>query len=622
MDIIHLLPDSVANQIAAGEVVQRPSSIVKEMVENAIDADATRVQVVVVDGGKTSVQVIDNGKGMSETDARLSFERHATSKISQAADLYALHTMGFRGEALASIAAVAQVELRTRRPQDELGTLLQLSGSRVERQEPVACPVGSNFIVKNLFFNVPARRKFLKSATTEMNNIIADFERIALVYPQLELELVHGQTTVHHLEPTTLRRRILDVCGQRLDSCLLPVAAETSMVRITGFAGTPEAARKKGAQQYFFTNGRYMRHPYFHSAVAHAYDQLIAPGEHVPYFLYLSVDPSAIDVNVHPTKTEIKFDDEQAIWQVLSAAVKEAIGRFVQVPTIDFDTTDHPDIPLAGGHTPAMQPKPSMVEYNPFEVARRNHQRTQTDWPQLYHGMETFNRQPPGAGSLVQQHEQPAVDNLIQQTSGDTGKGTPCYEESLFSGDISALPRFQYRGRFIVCPTPQGLLFVDQHRAHTRVLYEQYIRQASTHAIPSQRLLFPELATFTANEQTTLRDILPQLEAIGFELSDLGGGTFSVEAMPADVEGHSPTRLLHELLYAAMELGQAPHTDIEKNIALALARSAAVVYGQTLTDEEMGKLLNDLFHLDTPARTPDGKVSFFLLEHHLIERNF
>ena len=622
-DIIRLLPDSVANQIAAGEVVQRPSSIVKEMMENAIDAEATRVQVVVIDGGKTSVQVIDNGKGMSETDARLSFERHATSKISQAADLYALHTMGFRGEALASIAAVAQVELKTRRPSDELGTLIQINGSHVERQEPVACPVGSNFTVKNLFYNVPARRKFLKSATTEMNNIIADFERIALVYPQIEMDLVHGQTSVHHLEPATLRQRILDICGKRLDSTLLPVETDTTMIRISGFVASPESAKKKGARQFFFVNGRYMRHPYFHSAVMHAYDQLIPAGEHVSYFLYMDVDPAAIDVNVHPTKTEIKFDDEQAIWQILSAAVKETLGRFFNVPTIDFDTKDRPDIPVIGTLT-GNAPQLRAVDYNPFSSAHKLSSRPPLNWQKLYQRTETFEHPRPNNRSLVTPDEQATVDNLVAQVENSLPpKATPVYEENLFSDNPADLPHFQYHGRFIVVPTPSGILFVDQHRAHTRILYEQYIRQVDSHMPSSQRLLFPELVHFTADEANTIESILPQLDTLGFELTNLGGSTYSIVAMPTEVGGIGPSRLLHDLVYAAMELGAAAsQKDVEKTISLALARSTAVVYGQVLSEAESSKLLTDLFQLATPTRTPDGKPTVFLLEHHFIERNF
>ena len=371
-DIIHLLPDAVANQIAAGEVVQRPSSIVKEMMENSIDAGAETIKVLVVDGGKTNVQVIDDGKGMSETDARLSFERHATSKIHEASDLFNLTTMGFRGEALASIAAVAQIELKTRRAEDELGTMLYLSGSKIEKQEPVMCPVGSNFSVQNLFFNVPARRRFLKSNQTELTNVVADFQRIVLVHPDVSFSLYNNGVEMYHLPQTSVRQRIIDVFGKKINAELLPVEVETSLVRISGYVGKPESSKKKGMHQYFFVNGRYMRHPYFHSAVMKAYENLMPVGEHVSYFLYFSVEPSAVDVNVHPTKTEIKFDNEQPIWQVLSAAVKETIGRFCNVPMIDFDVEGRPDIPVMGMDTTVpRQPKLSAPTYNPFKESGR-----------------------------------------------------------------------------------------------------------------------------------------------------------------------------------------------------------------------------------------------------------
>ena len=352
-DIIQLLPDSVANQIAAGEVIQRPASVIKELVENSVDAGATAIDVLVVDAGRTSIQVIDNGCGMSETDARLAFERHATSKIRVADDLFSLHTMGFRGEALPSIAAVSQVELRTRLKGEEIGTLLSLSGSRFVSQEACSCPVGSNFLISNLFFNVPARRKFLKSNTTELNNILTAFERIALVNPSVSFTLRSNGTEPFNLRSSNQRQRIVDIFGKRLNQDLLPLGVETSMCNISGFVGKPESARKKGAQQCFFVNGRYMKHPYFHKAVISAFDRLVPVGEQVPYFIYFQVPAADIDVNIHPTKTEIKFENELAIWQILQAAVKEAVGLFSEVPAIDFDTQGKPDIPIQRACTAA-----------------------------------------------------------------------------------------------------------------------------------------------------------------------------------------------------------------------------------------------------------------------------
>ena len=393
-DIIRLLPDSVANQIAAGEVIQRPASVIKELVENAVDAGAKHIDVLVTDAGKTSIQVIDDGKGMSGTDARLAFERHATSKIRDAADLFALRTMGFRGEALASIAAVAQVELRTCLEGEELGTSLCIAGSTVESQEAVVCPKGSNFQVKNLFFNVPARRKFLKSNQTELSNILTEFERIALVNPEVSFTLHHNGTEMLNLPAIQLKQRIMGVFGKKINQELLSVDVDTTIVHISGFVGRPESSRKKGARQYFFVNGRYMRHPYFHKAVMDAYEQLVPAGEQVSYFLYFDIEPSNIDVNIHPTKTEIKFENEQAIWQILSAAVKESLGKFNAVPSIDFDTEGMPDIPAfesspySGMQMPKTEYNP---DYNPFNTSSSPSSYSRKEsygWDKLYEGLE------------------------------------------------------------------------------------------------------------------------------------------------------------------------------------------------------------------------------------------
>ena len=642
-DIIHLLPDSVANQIAAGEVVQRPASIIKEMVENSIDADATRIQVLVTDGGKTCVQVIDNGKGMSETDARLSFERHATSKILKAADLYQLHTMGFRGEALASIAAVAQVDLKTRRAEDEVGTFIQIAGSRVERQEPVACPVGSNFAVRNLFFNVPARRKFLKSNQTEFSNIVSDFERIVLVYPNIAFSLHHNGVEVYNLQPASVRQRIIDVFGKKINAELLPAEAETSLIRISGYVGKPESARKKGSHQFFFVNGRYMRHPYFHSAVMHAYDNLIPAGEHVSYFIYFTVNPAAIDVNVHPTKTEIKFDDEQSIWQVLAAVVKESLGKYSDIPAIEFDTVDKPDIPVMGtGPADAsVMPRVRPVEYNPFNTTEASRRRTAQDWEKLYDGMQTFrhsgNGKHPGAESLVNNDEAFIVDSLMGRTDTDVLQ-TPAERMNLWADahlpqsdipsqkelfdEVPSLPHFQYKGRFIVSPFSSGLLLVDQHRAHVRILFDTYLHLIAGKKHVSQRLLFPEIVEFSSAEAVVVEQIHDELDALGFDLSNLGGGSYSINGTPTDIEGLDPAKLLHDLVYAAKEQGTDVKDEVERSIALAMAQSAAIVYGQVLSTEETNQLLSQLFQLDTPMRTPDGKIVFSVLDYREIEKKF
>ena len=619
-DIIHLLPDSVANQIAAGEVVQRPASIVKEMVENAIDAGAEHIQVLVTDGGKTDVQVIDDGKGMSETDARMSFERHATSKIRKASDLFTLSTMGFRGEALASIAAVAQIDLKTRRAEDELGTFIQIAGSRIENQEPVACPVGSNFSVKNLFYNVPARRKFLKSNQTELTNVVADFERIALVYPRLAFSLYNNGVEMYNLQPSSVRGRILGVFGKKLNADLLPIEVEMSLVKISGYVSKPESAKKKGAHQYFFVNGRFMRHPYFHSAVMRAYDGLIPAGEHISYFIYFSVDPSAIDVNVHPTKTEIKFDNEQPIWQVLSAAVKETVGMFSGAPLIDFDVEGKPDIPVMGASVSIPnQPRAVTTSYNPFAAGTKR-TTPPAGWENLYEGTQSekgdasaFNIDTliPSGMDAVEPAEIPSL--------GLWNDGEEVVQSKMFDADM---PKFQYKGRYIVCPDKEGLMVVDQHRAHVRVLYERNMSFLTDRPSPSQKILFPEIVQFSPLEAAQVEAAMDDFSRLGFELTSLGGGSYSVSGVPAGIEGLSIDNLLHELILSLQESSSVVQQEAHGTVALSLARASALVYGQVLSELEMNQLLRDLFATSSPARTPDGKLIYTILDHKNIEKLF
>ena len=596
-DVIQLLPDSVANQIAAGEVIQRPASVIKELVENAVDAGATTINVLVVDAGRTSIQVIDNGCGMSETDARLAFERHATSKIRQAADLFSLHTMGFRGEALPSVAAVSQVELRTRRASDEVGTCLQISGSRVDSQEACSCPVGSSFTVSNLFFNVPARRKFLKTNATELNNILTAFERIVLVYPAINFTLHSNGQELMNLRSGSLRQRITDVYGRRYGQDLLPVSVETEMCKITGFTGKPEAARKKGAHEYFFVNGRFMKHAYFHKAVQQAYERLILIGTHVPYFIYFEVAPSDIDVNIHPTKTEIKFENEQAIWQILAAAVKDAIGQFCEIPQIDFDTEGKPDIPVynpVDGDTVTVSPPrvATSPQYNPFR------QKPSQDWQRLYDGLP---QEKPA--------EEPALFDELPEASANS--------------DFSdmAPTHYQYKGRYVMTAVKSGLMIIDQYRADVRIRYERYMRQLNEAPAKSQRLLFPEVLELTPAETAQMADLLPSLAALGFELTQLGPTSYAVNGVPAGIEGLQPASLLHELLSATDgSVGRDIIATNAKTIpALTLARHAAIPYGQLLSNAEMDVLVNNLFACENVNYTPDGRAILCILPQHDIE---
>lgn len=595
-DVIHLLPDSVANQIAAGEVIQRPASVIKELVENAVDAGATTIHVLVVDAGRTSIQVIDDGKGMSETDARLSFERHATSKILKADDLFALRTMGFRGEALASIAAVAQVELLTRREEDEIGTHLMIAGSKVTSQEPTACPVGSNFKVENLFFNVPARRKFLKSNATELSNILAAFERIVLVYPDIHFTLHHNGAELLNLKRGSLRQRITDVFGKQYSQDLLPVEVHTALCSITGFVGKPEGARKKGGHDYFFVNGRYMRHPYFHKAVQSAYDRLVPEGMQVPYFLYFEVEPAEIDVNIHPTKTEIKFQNEQAIWQILLAAVRDALGKFCEVPAIDFDMQGSPDIPVFDPTRQVAPPQPKYnADYNPFRKPS-----VPEGWSKLYEAAVPTVSQTDDSSSLF---------DTPDDTPLDVAPQAPLVEKSP--------SHYQYKGRYLMTAVKSGLMIIDQYRADVRVRYERYMEQFRQHTASTQRLLFPEAVQFAPSEAVVLEKILPELAGIGFEVSSLGGNSFAVNGMPAGLDGLDPVSLLRQLVAEAASDVQL--SDLHARLALGLARSAAIPYGQVLTNDEMESLINDLFSCSNVNYTPDGKAILSILPQTDIE---
>ncbi len=608
-DIIQLLPDSVANQIAAGEVIQRPASVVKELVENAVDAGAKTINVLIVDAGRTSIQVIDDGKGMSETDARLSFERHATSKIRKADDLFALTTMGFRGEALASIAAVAQIELKTRQEKDDIGTSLSISGSKFIGQEPCVCPVGSNFKIENLFFNVPARRKFLKSNTTELNNIISAFERIVLVYPNITFTLHSNGVEIFSLKACSLRQRIVEVFGKRLNQNLLPVEVETTLCRIYGFVGKPESAKKKGALQYFFVNDRYMKHPYFNKAVANAFERLVPFGEQVPYFLYFEVPAENIDVNIHPTKTEIKFENEQAIWQILMAAVKEALGRFNDIPAIDFDTEGKPDIPVfnpsANVSAPTVNFNPS---YNPFKETKssKSSAASQTQWEELYKGLNVGSEE---------------MSSALSSTDEQTLFKPDKFDNTHIEDERSPI-HYQSKGCYIITTVKSGLMIIDQYRAHVRILYEQYLKQLEQHTAHTQKLLFPEIVDLPSSNEVMLQNILLEMETMGFELSNMGSGSYAINGIPTGIEGLNVPMLVNEMVTSTLEGESSVKQDIDKKLALSLAQNAAIPHGQVLSNEEMENIVNQLFVCTNVNYTPNGKPILTILKQADIEKMF
>jgi len=600
-DIIHLLPDHIANQIAAGEVIQRPASVVKELMENAVDAGATHITVIIKDAGRTLIQVIDDGKGMSETDARMAFERHATSKIAAAEDLFALRTMGFRGEALPSIAAVAQVELRTRVRGAELGTRLEIDGSELIDISHDACPEGAIFSVKNLFFNIPARRKFLKSNETEFRNILSEFERVVLANPTISFRLTHNETEVMNLPAGPLRRRIVDVFGKSFNRRLLPVETETSLVKIEGFVGRIDAVRRRGYRNYFFVNGRYMRHPYFHKAVTRAYENLTPSGELPDYFIYLTLDPAGIDVNIHPTKTEIKFENEQPIWQILAAAVRETLGKFNAVPSIDFDTEGAIDIPIYNPAPDRTAVRPPTVEvntrYNPFHTAPLAPDR---NWEKLYQDFERDGR--------------PALPEVDAPTDAlpptDVSTPTPLFSDATLA---ASAPCFQYKNRYILTTLKSGLAMIDQHRAHVRILYDHYIRQVRSRTAVSQQMLFPELVEFTPTEASLLPSLLDDLHRLGFELSPMGGNSYSVTAIPTGLRDVKVSDLLKELVDGAADTVDAVGDEMAETLTLSLARSAAIRPGRPLSTEEMEEMVATLFSTESHRITPDGKPVLILL---------
>ena len=606
-DIIHLLPDHIANQIAAGEVIQRPASVVKELMENAVDAGADRIVVNIKDAGRTLIQVIDNGKGMSETDARMAFERHATSKILTVDDLFSLNTMGFRGEALASIAAVAQVELLTSARNSSIGTFMSISGSTLDRITPEACNEGSIFTVKNLFYNVPARRKFLKSNETEFRNIIAEFERIVLVHPQISFTLRHNESVVFELPVCGLKQRIVDVFGKGMSQNLLSVDVNTSLVNVHGFTGRLDAVKKRGYMQYFFVNGRYMRHSYFHKAVMQAYEQMVPAGEMPDYFIYLMLEPSTIDVNIHPTKTEIKFENERPIWQIIFSAVRESLAKSNSIPTINFDAEDKIDIPVyksrADGMTNVAPPQLHLnKDYNPFRETPAL--RPADNWESLYNSFEK-ERATTQLSGFESRGEQREESRGCGEKDGSECIQLGFHPENYLFSEVSS-PFFQYKNRYIITTLKSGLVIIDQHRAHTRILYEKYIANINRKCSASQKLLFPEVVEFMASEVSLLSSIEDEIRFLGFDIVSLGGNSYAINAVPADMSGGGPAELIKDIVSSAVESGFGSVERKSEKVALSLAKKTAIHSGKMLAPEEMESLIASLFALEYHGLTPDG----------------
>lgn len=603
-NIIRVLPDSVANQIAAGEVIQRPASVVKELVENAIDAGATQIDVVLKEAGRNMIRVIDNGKGMSAEDARLSFERHATSKIRQATDLFHLHTMGFRGEALASIASVAQVELVTRRSGDELAWKVEIEGSVISNEEPTLAAQGSRFTVRNLFYNIPARRKFLGDNAKELKSIREEFIQLALVHPNLQLSLTHNDDVLYQLQPSNLKQRILNIFGKRnsgqLHKQLYPVDVNTQLIRISGFVGDPAAACQRDQMQYFFVNDRFIKHKGFRSAVMKAYELLIPQGQQPTFFLYLEVDPEALDVNIHPTKTEVKFEHDQSIWPILHATVREALGKSNAVPSIDFDRDDAPDIRVFTGErnvtSPSVRFDPS---YNPFKGQGGSNNRSPQNWDLLFQG---FEKQKDDSASQEQ------VERPLEKLDESSFESAQLPANQLFHLDDLSVDsaKFQLFSAYIVLQSPQSLLFIDQHRAHVRILFDRYLSMLETGKSTSQTLLFPENLYLDAVQRLSLLEIMDDLHAFGFNVECVGND-FTLLAVPSDVKGAYPALLLEDLLQSMNEPGGNQLQDRRRKLALRLSKAAAIPYGQKLSESEMTDLVQRLLSLTENKYTPDGK---------------
>jgi DNA mismatch repair protein MutL len=607
-DIIHLLPDSVANQIAAGEVIQRPASVVKELMENSIDSGSTEIKIFVKDAGKTLIQVIDNGCGMSETDARLAFERHATSKIFEAKDLFAIQTMGFRGEALASIAAIAHVELKTKRIEDELGTQILIYGSKVEKQESISCPDGSNFTVKNLFFNVPARRKFLKTNSTELKHIIIEFQRIALSHPNISFSLHQNETEIYNLPESNLPKRLMGIFGKGINQNLVPLSVETSLAKINGYIGKPEFARKTFGEQFFFVNNRYVKHPYLHRAVLKAYDQILLPETIPAYFIYFVSDPETIDINIHPTKSEVKFEDETSIWQILLAATREALGKFSIVPSIDFDNAGVIDIPVSARDKELKPPTIRInPDFDPFKKENTGYQKkiriSQLDkenlqnWEKLYSGFEKNKDNVPSEQALFQKAPETKDETIIQNL-------------------------FQLKNKYIICLVKSGLMVIDQKRAHERILYEKYLDSLEKNLGVAQKDLFPQTIELSASDHITLSEILDELSQLGFDIQDLGHHSVVINGYPVNSGNSNPKEMIEILLKEYKASERNVQTGIKERIAKSLAIAAAINYGNNLTKEEMREIIDSLFACRTPNYSPSGKPVVTIISLSEIENMF
>jgi len=603
-DIIQLLPDAIANKIAAGEVIQRPASVVKELMENAVDAGSIRIQLIVKDAGKTLIQVIDNGCGMSETDARRAFERHATSKIRQAEDLFAIRTMGFRGEALASVAAVAHVELRTRRKSDELGTRIEVEGSEVKKQEPCQSQPGTSLAIKNLFYNIPVRRNFLKSDTVELRHIMDEFQRIAIANPDIFFTFHHNNEETFHLPPGNLRQRIIGVMGSNSNKKLVPIEQETDVLKISGFIGKPEFAKKKKGEQFFFVNDRFIKSGYLHHAVIGGYENLLPEATTPLYIIFIEIDPQNIDINIHPTKQEIKFEDERLVYNYLKVAVRHALGQHSIMPTLDFDQ----DYQFSSVRAPGRRQEPTVGKPGRASIpSARQAQNNKENWSLLYEGLE--------------------------QTPQENTSGQPITIESVWEEDRqeerqagpfnnSHKTPYQIHAAYIVSPIKSGFLLIDQQAAHERIIYERYLDILHDQSTSTQQQLFPKTLTFSPSDAVLLKTLLPEFNKLGFDIQPFGLNTFVVNGIPAELAGDQEESGLVETLLEQYKTNAEMKLEVRENIARSMARSAAIKRGTPLSAEEMQALIDQLFACSLPFKSPSGRNCFITVELDELEKRF
>jgi len=606
-DIIQLLPDSVANQIAAGEVIQRPASVIKELVENSIDAGATEITVNITNAGKTTIQVIDNGKGMSETDARMSFERHATSKIREANDLFKISSMGFRGEALASIAAVADVELKTKTHDNDFGTYIHIKGSEIQKQELISCNSGTNFTIKNIFFNIPARRKFLKKNNTEFQYIVSEFQKTALAHPEISFTLIHNNSTVYKLPKSKLRQRIGNIFGKNLGESLIPVSSETSILKIYGYIGKPEIAKKTRKEQFFYANNRFMKHAYFYKAVQLAYDQIIKTDLHPVFFLFFDIEASQIDINIHPAKIEINFENSQGVFNILRATLKEALGKFDFAPAIDFDREGEIKTSYHDKNMPITEPKIDYdPNYNPFDESPKeqnnqnytykpyeNKKKDLDNWESLFNDFETNDNRSENTQKTISQPEEESYAKTLQ-----------------------------IKNKYIVTPVKSGLMLINQKRAHERIMFERFMNMSREISIPSQKSLYPQEIFLNPEDLASLLEVFEELHQIGFMIETKNDDTIIINGTPAYLTEINQKQLIEHIIGALRDDPEMIKQNTKERIAEITARTHSINYGKKLAKEEIQTIIDQLFSSQMPNFTPSGQKIISIIKYDDIENLF